>query len=104
MLAFLSGWLLASTVFSHPQQDVNTLGPDTVVERQLTRGDEHVYQLALTKGDFVSVAVEQRGIDVIVQTRRPDGRTITDFQEELRRQGRETAELVAEADGVYTLA
>jgi CHAT domain-containing protein len=79
------------------------LGPDAV-ERRLPRGDEHLYQLALANGEYVSVAVEQRGVDVVVQTRRPDGRTIADFQQELTRHGQEDVELVADADGVYTVA
>src|SRR5262249_40810275 len=102
-VALLSVWLLAITASAQPQNDTTLLGPDTVVERQLTRDEEHLYQLALTKGEYVNVAVEQHGIDVIVKTRRPNGRTIADFQEEFRRQGQENVELVADADGVYTL-
>src|SRR5262245_26880277 len=104
LVAFLSGWLLAITVFAQPPKAVNRLEPGTAVERQLARGHEHLYQLNLAKGDYVNVLVEQRNIDVIVQTRRPDGRTIADFQDEQRRQGQEDVELVAEMDGVYTLS
>jgi CHAT domain-containing protein len=103
LVALLSGWLLAITASAQPQTDTKVLGPEAV-ERQLPLGDEHIHQLALAKGEYVSLAVEQRGVDVIVQTRRPDGRTIADFQQELTRHGREEVELVADADGVYTVA
>src|SRR5262245_47798796 len=104
LVAFAAVWLLAITAFAQPPEDEHLLEPHTVVQRPLARSGEDFYRVALTKGDYVSVAVEQRGIDVVVQTRRPDGSAIADFQEEMRRQGRETVELVADTAGVYTLA
>src|SRR6478609_596941 len=45
---------------------VTTLEPGAIVERELGRQDEHLYQLTLAQDECVSVIVEQRGIDVIV--------------------------------------
>jgi CHAT domain-containing protein len=104
MIVFLSVWLLALALSAQSPSNITPLEPETVVERPLSTGEEHLYQLSVTKGEYVSVTVEQHGIDVIVQTRSCDGSSIADFQSEHRRQGREEVELVADADGVYTLA
>ena len=87
-----------------PGRTPAVLEPSTAIERPLAPREEHRYQLAMTAGEFVSVIVEQRGIDVIVQARRPDGSAIADFQQEIRRQGEEQVDVVADADGTYILA
>src|SRR5215475_12748342 len=104
MIVFLSVWLLAIALSAQSPSNITPLEPETVVERPLSAGEEHLYQLSLAEGEYVTVTVEQRGIDVVVQTRRCDGTVIADFQEEIRRQGQEQIDLVAEADDVYTLA
>jgi CHAT domain-containing protein len=83
---------------------MTVLEPGTTVERELVRREEHLYQLTLTKDECVSVVVEQRGIDVIAQVRRPDGSVIADFQSEIRRNGAERVDIVADAGGTYVLA
>jgi CHAT domain-containing protein len=99
--AFVSAALLAGV---QADQDVTVLEPGKQVERELARGQEHLYQLALTTGECVSVIVEQRGIDVIVQVRGADGSAIADVQDEIRREGQEQVDVVADAAGTYTLA
>jgi len=84
--------------------DATVLEPGITVERELGRRQEHLYRIALSRDERVRVTVEQRGVDVVVQTRRPDGGVIADFQYEMRRQGQELVDLVAEAGGIYTLA
>ena len=82
---------------------MTVLEPGTTVERELVRREEHLYQLTLTKDECVSVIVEQRGIDVVAQVRRPDGSVIADFQSEIRRNGTERVDIVADAGGTYVL-
>ena len=74
------------------------------IERELGPRQEHLYRLALAKDEYVRVIVEQRGIDVIAQTRRPDGSVIANFQSEIRRQGEEQVDLVADTSGTYVVA
>jgi len=88
----------------HFTEEVIVLEPGTTAERRLDRRQEHLYRLDLAKDECVSVVVEQRSIDVIVQARRPDGSVIADFQLEIRRQGREQADVVADVAGTYVLA
>jgi hypothetical protein len=80
------------------------LDPTDTIERELGPRQEHYYQLAVAKDECVSVIVEQRGIDVIVQTRHPNGRVIADVQLEITRGGDERVDLVAEVAGMYVLA
>src|SRR5580765_3654004 len=103
MIATLCLVLPAIGVRAHSHQDVTTLEPDAVLERQLKHGDEHRYQIALTKGEFVSVIVEQRSIDVVVQARGADDSTIADVQAEVRPQGQEQVDVVADTDGTYAI-
>jgi CHAT domain-containing protein len=85
-------------------QDARVLEPGAVVERELAPKGEHRYRLAMTAGECVSVSVEQRGVDVVVQTRDADDRVIADFQDVVRDQGTEQVDLVADAGGTYTFA
>src|SRR5262245_10815205 len=106
--------ILLAVLFSGPEhslralevlsQDITALDSGITIERELASRQEHLYQLALSKDEFARVVVEQLGVDVVVQTRRPDGRAIADFQFELRRQGVEQADIVASEGGTYLLA
>jgi CHAT domain-containing protein len=96
--------LLASAGYAQNRPDAVTLEPGGAVERQLTRGQEHRYQIALTAGECANVVVEQLGIDIVVHARDPRGVLIADFQDEIRVRGHEPVEVVANADGIYTLA
>ena len=76
-----------------------TLGQS--VERELAGGQKHSYQITLAEGQYLSVVVEQRGINVAVRMVGTKGETITEWDRELTLQGRENAELVADTAGSY---
>src|SRR5258705_8898013 len=101
MVAMLCLVLPAIGLRAQSQPDVTALGPDAVLERQLKHGEEHRYQLALTAGEYVSVIVEQRGIDVVVQARGGGDSTLPDIQAEERRRGQEQGDVGADTDGTY---
>ena len=84
--------------------DISTLTEGRTIERYLSRGDEHQYRFNLRAGECVRVTVEQRGIDVAVQTRDSAGNVVADFDDEIRPQGEEHVELVAAVSGTYTFA
>jgi hypothetical protein len=94
----------AGQISGQSSPDVTTLETGITVERELGPREEHPYQLALTQGDDVQVVVEQRGVDVVVQARRPDGSVIADFQLEITSQGQEQVDIVADAGGAYVLS
>ena len=47
------------------------------IERKLSGGESHSYQLNVTTGQYARVVVEQKGIDVVVSLFGPDGKLIT---------------------------
>jgi CHAT domain-containing protein len=86
------------------QQGTTVLPPDQTIERELTRGQEHRYQLALKAGECVRVIVEQHGIDVVVSARGPEDALIAEAQDEVTSRGHEDVGLVADTAGTYTFA
>ena len=83
-------------------QEVTTLESGKPVERGLAGGQIHGYKITLAEGQYVSVIVEQRGIDVVVRLFSPDGKLITEYDSRgIGSRGQETPKLVTEAVGVY---
>jgi hypothetical protein len=84
-------------------QEVDLLEQGKSIERELAAGQSHSYQIELAEGDFLSVAVEQRGIDVAVKALGPDGKQISEIDSEPRKQGEEILSQVAEVAGSHRL-
>jgi CHAT domain-containing protein len=100
-------WLMcaAAAAQTDPAREGSTaLVFDQTIARDLARGQEHRYQLALQAGDCVRVTVEQRGIDVVLQALGPDAELIAEVQDEITTRGAEDVDVVAEAAGIYTFA
>ncbi len=111
---FLSAFLFAATVHSSAilqqqpgsnagQSAPEQLEPGKPIEKELSGGGSHSYQITLAEGQFLQVIVEQRGIDVVAQLLGPDGKLIEEFDSESRKQGQETVSQVAEMAGNYRL-
>lgn len=83
---------------------IEPLDGSRTIQRFLSRGDDHRYQLALAAGECVSVVVEQHGVDVVVQTRHAAGDEIALYDDEIGVRGEERIELVADSQGTYTVA
>ena len=81
----------------------STLAPGQPVEREISGGQKHSYQLKLVNGQYACLIVEQQGIDVVVQLLGDDGKQIAEFDSDPRIQGSEKVEIVAEAARTYTL-
>jgi CHAT domain-containing protein/Tfp pilus assembly protein PilF len=74
------------------------------IEREIATGERHTYQIRLAKDDYLSVKIEQHGIDVAVKVFSPDGKQILESDSEPRKQGEEIASVVAEAAGAFRLS
>jgi CHAT domain-containing protein len=85
------------------EKDVRMLEPGQSIKRELAAGQEHAYQIKLSVDQFLNVAVEQQGIDVMVRVMAPDGKQITEFDSESNLWEKELASLVAKAPGDYRL-
>jgi hypothetical protein len=70
------------------EPEVTTLEPGKSIVRELSGDQKHGYQITLTEGQFGNVVVAQRGIDLIVQMVAADGKSIVDFDTEIRTQAK----------------
>jgi CHAT domain-containing protein/uncharacterized protein HemY len=80
-----------------------TLATGQAVERELAAGQTHTYAIALGTGDFLHAVVLQRGIDVVVELRGPDGRTVIEEDSPLGASQTEWVTYESRAAGAYTL-
>ena len=85
-------------------QDATALDAGASIERHVAIGEEHLYRITLAAGEYAEVIIEQRGIDVVVQARREGATDHVEFQEEVRRDGQERVEVVADEGAAYILA
>jgi CHAT domain-containing protein/Tfp pilus assembly protein PilF len=84
--------------------EVTLLEPRKPIERVMAGGQEHKYQIRLGEGQYASVIIEQRGIDVRVQLLEMQGKVIAGIDGEYRSQGEEKVEMVGGAAGSYRLS
>jgi hypothetical protein len=85
------------------EQGTTTLEAGNSIERELADGQKHSYRIILAGGQYAGVIIEHRGSDVVARLLGPDGELIAEFDDELRPQGQERPELVAEEADGYTL-
>src|SRR5262249_36071932 len=52
--------------------------PGQAIEREISGGGQHRYQFRLGAGQFMSIVVEQKGIDVTVLLVAPDGKQLAE--------------------------
>ena len=83
--------------------DVRWLDDGKPIERELSGGESHTYQLNVATGQYARVIVEQKGIDVVVSLFGPEGKLITAVDNPNGSQGDETVHITAEATGIYRL-
>ena len=90
-------------VVSQSQGAPERLESGPALQRTLSAGESHRYDLALASGEFVSVVVEQRGIDVGIQARDEGGQVIAIVSDEPGTMGDEQVDLVTRASAVVTV-
>ena len=81
----------ANDVYLHTQGQL--------IEQEFSSDSVHSYQVELDSGQYLSLVLEQRGIDIGVALYRPDGRMLTGFG--CRQDGPTPVSLIAEASGTY---
>jgi CHAT domain-containing protein/tetratricopeptide (TPR) repeat protein len=84
-------------------QDSVSLEPGKPVERELSGGQSHSYQIMMISGQYLHVVVDQRGIDVVVVLFAPDGKKISEADSEHLIEGSETVSGIGEAPGAYLI-
>ena len=87
-----------------PKSEKQQLQPGKTAERELAGGQADYYQITLASGEYLHVAVSQRGIDVVISLWGPDGKKLAEADDPYGGRGVERLLIVAEAPGVYQLA
>lgn len=100
-LQFLSCAVLSVTLLAAAPLPVLT--PGRPVEREIAPGESHVFQADLEAGRPWRVAVEQRGVDVTIEVRSPEGRRLVVVDSPVDRQGWETVLVEPEVSGLYEI-
>jgi hypothetical protein len=71
------------------EKDTRALEAGKPIKSELAGGQRHVYRIGLEANQFLKVVVKQNGIDVRAEVSGPVGKTILEFDSEIRTQGRE---------------
>ena len=88
---------------SQQLNDPLTLERDVPIERELSGSQAHTYRIALSAGQYALVQVEQRGIDVVLTGKGPDGTAFASVTLRYGNEGVEPLMIVAETAGEYIL-
>ena len=92
-----------SGVAAQNAQELRELALGAPVEREIAGGDVHVYQVMLVGGQYLSVTVEQRGIDLMARLVGPGGQQLVEIDIAEGTQGIERLSAVAGTSGSYRL-
>ena len=84
-------------------QNESSLEPGKAIERSIDAGEAHSYTLPLTAGQYAHIAVDQRGVDVVVSIYAPDGTKVVQVDMPNGNYGLEPVALVADSAGAYRI-
>ena len=100
--------VLAAAIFGHPPASTQTrridaLGPPALASCDIGGAEPHSFRIALAPGDFLRVAVTQRGVDVTVTIAGPDARARTTVNNVGGAYEREFAAVIADLGGDHLI-
>jgi tetratricopeptide (TPR) repeat protein len=106
--SILSARLTGATTFQSQQstnqsEDVRRLAPGAPVEREMSGGQRHLYQLALEADQCLKIVAEQRGADVSLTLNGPDGKPFDTVENNRGGKGVEWLLWQAQTAGNYQL-
>ena len=104
IFALLSVCLITQTHYSQSSVSPKTpLELNKPVEREIARGENHVYQITLTENQYAAATIEQLGIDIAVAVIGTDNEVSVQRDSILKSEGREKIDFTALSAGVYLL-
>ena len=68
---FGPGWLCSSAYSSQQSDDPRTLAPGVPVEREISGGQSHIWQIFLYSGDYLRLSVERKRINIVAELLAP---------------------------------
>jgi CHAT domain-containing protein len=81
LIVILAGLLILSGIFTARAQsdkEVRPLEPGKIIEREIVADETHQYNLALTAGHYLRVALEQEGFRAVAAIFGPDGKKLAE--------------------------
>src|SRR4051812_41944038 len=85
------------------QVATESLQAGKAVEKSLAAGQTHSYTINLDKDQFVQLAVEQQGIEVLIRVFLPGGNLLREFNSPNGSETTEYVEVISDAAGVYRI-
>ncbi len=83
--------------------EITALETGKTIDREISGGRKHIFQINLEKGQYANILLEQKGIDVLIRVFGADGKLTSEFDREVRANGVETVEIVASENGAFKL-
>ena len=93
----------AANAHNTVQESALRLAPGQPLVGALSTGETRSYTMTLAADEYVSISVEQRGVDVVVTLVGPDARKRTDANNTKGGQGAEALAIIADMAGDYRL-
>ena len=78
-----------------------SLQPGNPIEKSMPAGQTHSYVINLEKDQFAQIAVEKRGVELVLRMFAPDGKLLREFDNSNGNDGTEYAEIVVDTRGTY---
>jgi len=101
-LLLLSGAVNAANTPAQDQANAYPIVVGQTVAREIRGGEQHTYQVSLSAGQYARVALEQKGIDVVLALMGADEKPLLEVDNNLSgTRGMEVISLVAEVNGAY---
>jgi CHAT domain-containing protein/Flp pilus assembly protein TadD len=85
------------------QNDKDALVQGKPIERDMRGAEVHSYRITLNSDQYLSVVVDQRGIDVVVTLFAPDGKKLIEVDSPNGTMGPEPVSIIAQSSGSYRL-
>lgn len=102
-LRFVLAIGIVMSTYSFGVSQERLLEPDKSVEGELKAGSSHSYRVVLTAGQFLHVMVEQRGLDLVVTLRDPNGATLSEMNGLQAQSGMEELSYETPGTGQYVV-
>ena len=97
----LSGTIEQATASN--QADLTPIDPAKPIQRELSGGQKHAFQIGLADGQYAKVLIEQQGIDIVARLLSPDRKLILEIDSDPRRVGEEVLEFTTTGCGACQL-
>lgn len=94
---------LAFAVIAQTNGEVKSINIGEKTEREISTSEVHSYKFSASANQLTNIAVEQKGIDLVVKLISPDGKLIAEYDSPTGRTGTEETKAVLEAAGEFRL-